>query len=224
MTIRIRSLPRVRPAPRSPANQRGIILAVTMIVLVIMLLSAIALIRSYGTSVGVAGNLAIRRDLVNQAERATGTVVSKFGTTGSLTTGLRDFNQVGFNYSACALPADVHGVPTLLSDTDANFANTNDLTPSPWTDPACISPVASGALDITDPVTQTVVRYVIDRQCVSTGDSSTQGCASTPISPTKYGCVNCSNVNPPTIPVYRLSIRASDPRGTRTYLQTTFSN
>lgn len=222
MHPRLLSSARRRP-PGAPARQRGIILAVTMIVLVIMLLSAIALIRSVGASVGVAGNLAIRRDLVNQGERAVGKAVSEFGSAGVLTTGLRAFNQPNFNYSACGLAVDVHGVPTLLSDIDANFGNTTDLT-APWTDTGCFSSVATTANDITDPVTNTVVRYVIDRQCVKTGDAGTLTCASTPITPTKYGCVACPIVNPPTIPVYRLSVRITDPKGARAYMQTTFSN
>ena len=49
-----------------PARERGVIMVITLIALVVLMIGGIALIRSFDTSMLLAGNLAFRRDLVNQ--------------------------------------------------------------------------------------------------------------------------------------------------------------
>jgi hypothetical protein len=214
----------------SRSRQDGVILAVTMIVLVILLVSSVALIRSFNASIAVSGSLALRRDLMNQAERAVNrVVVANFGVvspSAPINQAQRETNQPSFNYSACQLTVDVHGVPNILQDTDANFAGTSTLV-EPWGNSSCTSTaVGSTANDITDPQGNSgiVVRYVVDRLCANTGEYTSSNCASTPISPVRFRDANTPNINSPAIPIYRISIRAKDARGATTYLQTTFSN
>ena len=215
------------PVCRSGLNyqrQSGVILAVTLIVLVILLVTSVAMIRSFTASVGIAGSLANRRDLMNQGERAVATTLAAFApNTGPFTQGLRFLNQKTYNYSACQLPVDVHGVPTILSD-DANFENETDL--SGWNDSNCNNTqVAQVANDIgPDPTNHVTVRYVVDRLCVASGDGSNYHCTTTPAPAPPAGPPGTPPVVTPGYPVYRISIRATDERGSRTYLQTTFSN
>jgi type IV pilus assembly protein PilX len=51
-------------------RQRGVVLIFTLIILLILTIGAVALMRSMNTSLFSAGNLAFRRDLVNQGEQA----------------------------------------------------------------------------------------------------------------------------------------------------------
>jgi type IV pilus assembly protein PilX len=51
-------------------KQNGVILLVTLLALVIIMLSSLALVRSTDTNMILAGNYAFKRDVVNQAERA----------------------------------------------------------------------------------------------------------------------------------------------------------
>ena len=48
------------------SRQRGVIMIITLIALIVLLISGAALIRSFDTSMLLAGNLAFKRDLVNQ--------------------------------------------------------------------------------------------------------------------------------------------------------------
>ena len=50
------------------AAQRGVVLLYSLIALVIMLIAAIALVRSFQTSLFNAGNLGFKRDMRNQSE------------------------------------------------------------------------------------------------------------------------------------------------------------
>ena len=215
-------------AMRPKSGQSGIILAVTMIVLVIMLVSSVALIRSFNTSVGIAGALALRRDLVNQSEQATNRVTNHNFLLADplyITQGNRFLNRSASNYSACQLPVDVHGVPVLLSD-DAHFADSTDLSSEPWSDALCQSAVAVTSNDITETTNGggVMVRYVIDRLCAQTGAYSSTGCTTAPKSISKYKDQFSEYLNANRVPIYRISVRALDPRGGTTYLQTTFSN
>ena len=217
----------------SRSRQGGVILAVTMIVLVILLVSSVALIRSFNAAVSVSGALALRRDLVNQSERAVSYVTnSAFSTTGTnqLTQAMRFAPQSAFNYTPCQLPVDTHGVPTILSDTDANFTTTNDLTAEPWTvtnaSGSCQTAFTALANDIPDPTggTGITVRFVIDRLCSQPGDYGSTFCTTTPKSISKFKDQFSEYLNSTRTPVYRLSVRAIDPRGATTFVQTTFSN
>ena len=54
---------------RTARRQRGVSLLIALIGLMLMMLGAVAMVRSFGTSSVLAGNLAFRRDLTNQGER-----------------------------------------------------------------------------------------------------------------------------------------------------------
>jgi Tfp pilus assembly protein PilX len=69
------------PKSLRPARQRGVVLLFCLIVLVILLAGGVAVVRSMNTSLTSAGNLAFRRDLVNQGERAVSAVLAKFAST-----------------------------------------------------------------------------------------------------------------------------------------------
>jgi len=199
-------------------RERGVVLLFVMIGLVLLLISATALIRSLDVSLVNAGNLAFRRDLVNQAERTVPQVMTAF-TTGALSTSAAraDHLQSG-NYRASMLPVNGSGIPTALLD-DTTFAT-----------------VATTGNDITIADQGIRVRYVVDRLCNTTGDEKTIGTtqcmqADGGIPPGGSGSEmiraedsagTLSGAVAPQV-VYRISIRVDGPRATQAFLQTSFA-
>ncbi|MDP1647407.1 MAG: hypothetical protein Q8M01_04300 [Rubrivivax sp.] len=182
---------------------------VTLLALVIMLIGAVALMRSFNSSLFMAGNLAFKRDLVNQAERASAVVLPQL-TTGALNTlAARAASSTALNYSASVLGANDQGIPNaLLSAT--GFAAVG---------------VASNDIVVADQ--GVTVRYVIDRLCNGAGSEVTLGAAACTVGPTpdaRGG--SASEMNRATLPpqvLYRLSVRVDGPRNTQAFFQTTFA-
>lgn len=235
------AMSRLRPLPTARV-QRGAVLLFTLVALVIMLIAAVALIRSFNTSLSTAGNLAFKRDVQNQAERVMPGVLALMSGTGALaTTAQRAADRVALNYSATLLPTNEQGIPTVLLD-DAAFA-------AKWTradEQVLVNGVSTGVS----------IRYVIDRQCRNDGDEvllgkddcvqwldtalgnsgsnwqkpaelSIGGAAAAASAvgatgpSTAQGSAGVGAV-PPQV-VYRVSIRISGPRFTQAFFQTTFT-
>ena len=181
-------------------NQSGVIMLITLISLVIMLLASIALIRSTESNLMAAGNISFRRDVVNQAERAIPQIQTLFVTGALVSNAAREADSVANNYYASIQPSNTLGIPAALMDSSAATYNTNLITNSGVT-----------------------VRYLIDRMCLAgTTGVTAISCTLSTSTIDNTGCKRppCS---PGTIkPVYRISIRASGPRNTETFIQTTF--
>lgn len=188
-----------------PNRQRGIILIVTLFALIILMISGIALVRSFDSSLVLAGNMAFKRDLVNQGERGMAAAILSMNGSGALVSEItRQSDLVSSNYSASLLTTDVHGIPTILLNDDT------------WTT------AGMSAADIKDTVSGVTIRYVIDRLCAVSGAASTANCIVGSYGD-KGGTANVKRAAGITPPVYRISVRVTGPRNTQTYLQTTFS-
>jgi type IV pilus assembly protein PilX len=206
-------------APRQASRERGVVLLFALIALVVLLIAAVALMRSYNTSLSLAGNVAFKRDLQNQGERAMDVVLTAFRTGALSTNAARANNLQANNYSATMLTTNVQGIPTALqSDTAFNAVglSTNDISP-----------------DAT-----TKIRYVIDRMCSTTGDETAldtsvcvqadngvpSGTSATNLQGADRGPLSSGVKSAvPQAVVYRLTIRVSGPRDTRSFFQSTFS-
>ena len=135
------------PTPqRAGCSQRGVVLVVVLIALVVMLVASVALVRSFNTSLFTSGNLAFKRDLVNQGERAVPEVMKVLAPGGLLGTPLaRAKRDATLNYSATILESNPQGIPkALLGSGDAGFK------------PAKTIPVDDQRVTI---------HYVVDRLC-----------------------------------------------------------
>jgi Tfp pilus assembly protein PilX len=188
------------------ARQRGVVLIFSLIVLLILTIGAVALVRSMNSSLFSAGNMAFRRDLVNQGELAVSTVLAEFKAGGALVASATTAaDQPTLNYSSVQLPTNNQGVPTVLLN-DAAFAAT-------WT-----AGDLAGA-----PNTGVTIRYVIDRLCSAAGLSTAALCVQSSASPTGGTANHTAAVPPPTATVYRLSARVTGPRNTQVFLQTSFT-
>lgn len=195
--------------PRSPARrphvqrtrmaQRGVVLVITLIAMVVLLVGLAAILRGVDTSSLIVGNLAFRRDLTNRVEQAI--VTAKAAVAGGL--GTADVN--GSHYSATKLANGATGVPTIL-DNDSSY-NTK---------------YGSDTADSSD--SSIAMRYVIDRQCKSgTTTFLTSACEYTSTSSDIGGSSQKRQVNGGTRAIYRVSVRVTGPRSSVAYFQTTFA-
>lgn len=193
--------------PTMPARQNGIIVVFTLLAVVLLLIASVALVRSFDTSLNLAGNMAFKRDLVNQSERAIAKAIAvvSIGVLASDTT--RQTNSLTNNYFATTLGSEAHGIPTVLIDDSA------------WTTAGL-----TATADIVDTTSSVKVRYVIDRLCLSgTVASSTVNCAISALGADKGGTIWIKRAGGSSLPVYRISVRVTGPRNTQTYVQASIS-
>lgn len=209
-------------------TERGVVLITTLLILLVMLVGAVALVRSFDTSLVTAGNLSFKRDLAQQSELAVENILRDFRAAGPLATrATRGATDQSRNYSAVVLAANAQGIPLALLD--------NTLT-----DPKLGTVGTAADIDVGRGIT---LRYVVDRQCSEVGDDSTLGperCTLVPGGRVAGGSSSQwqraeqnSNVAAggagaglagaaPQYVVYRISIRATGPRGTQSFFQTTY--
>jgi Tfp pilus assembly protein PilX len=212
---------RTHRRPVRAQRQRGVVLLFSLIALVVLLIASVALMRSFNSSLFMSGNIAFKRDLQNQGERAVVDAMTQFRPGNPLSTaGGRAADSAPLNYSASILPTNAQGIPSDLALSDTAFA-------AKWT---------RGDIPVTGQAVS--IRYVIDRLCSTAGDETTLGASSCQLSntPAPAGgsasnllgadkaplCSTCSSAAPIGV-VYRLSIRVAGPRNTVAFFQSTFT-
>ncbi|MBL8327540.1 MAG: hypothetical protein JNJ71_01730 [Rubrivivax sp.] len=200
--------------PAAATRQRGAVLIFGLIALVVMLIGTAALVRSMNSSLFTAGNLAFKRDLTNQGERAIATVMDTVQTGALALEATREANNPANNYSASALPTNPQGIPlALLSDT-------------------ALAGVGVTSNDIAIADMGVTIRYVVDRLCATTGTATTDACAqadsNVPAGSSSSELMNLMDSSSGGLGavqsqvVYRVSIRVDGPRRTQSFFQTTF--
>ena len=199
--------PNVRPGRASRLalrrRQSGVVLLIALIAVVILAIGTVALFRSSDAALFNAGNLAFKRDMTNRGEL--GIVAAKTVlTSGALNLeSVRQNDQAASGYYATMQSTDKHGVPDNLVGLATAVLNTK--------------------IDGGDGIT---IYYMIDRLCTATGSTDpSNACVVSSIGSAKGGTVlpYRGQAQPPSVPVYRISVRVDGPRSTQTYLQTTVS-
>jgi type IV pilus assembly protein PilX len=208
-----------RARPPMARRQRGVVLIVSLLLLVVMLISAAALMRSTDLSLFQAGNIAFKRDLTHQAEKASKEILDAF-VNGALSDQIKQANTtVGLNYSAMRLPTGSRGIPDALLVDDVTFAS-----------------IGTTSKDIELPDQKVTIRYVIDRMCTEAGldtvlgpdkctladNNNVRGGSARKWQRAEIGSVGGAGANPQSV-VFRLSIRVTGPRNTQAFYQTTFT-
>lgn len=202
------------------SRQRGVVLVFALIALVIMLIGAVAMMRSINTTQFSIGNMGFKRDLTNQAERALTDVFAAVNTGPLSTLVAREASLKTSNYSATMLPSNSQGLPTALLS-DAGFLAVGDV---------------SKDIEVKDGAgvsTGVYIRYVIDRMAASAGPCGATTCvmASEVVAGGSFSEWNNAQNNngiggvgaAPPQPVYRVSVRVTGPRGTQSFFQSTFT-
>lgn len=194
----LKQIPHNHRSSGPASSQRGVVLVVTLIALVIMMIGAVALVRSFNTSLIAAGQLSFKRDLMNRGEVGLA-AAKKALTSGALNTDiLRQNNLLSANYFATLRSNNdnAQGVPKdLIKDTDF-----------------------TGTLSDTQ-VDGVSIRYIIERQCTTAGPFSPTTCSVFPKPAATSGGERKELVGAEYSPVYRITVRVQGPRNTTTYLQ-----
>lgn len=207
----------ILPKMHGRARERGVVLLFCLIILVILLAGGVAVVRSTDTALFGAGNLAFKRDLVNQGELAIARAMRQFDTGGALATATGNHVPAA-NYSAIQLRTNAHGIPEVLLK--KNSLTGSDVMGNTFT-PSGSAITGDGGV---------TVRYVIDRMCNATGAFSSIGnsrCVYTPSNTETTGGDQSQLSTPgpsiPSPPLYRVSVRVDGPRDTQVFLQASFT-
>lgn len=194
-------------------GQRGAVLPIALILMVLLVTSAAGLLRLIGASTDVARQVAFQRDAVNRGELAINAAIRQFeqgagghfaslANTGESASGVGS----GLAYSATALPTDSQGVPLVLksdSDYTTRFA----------------AVLGTSEIDSGDSMR---TRLVIDRLCSLEQPADANHCAVASTRATDQ-CSRCTSAGSPAVPVFRITARTRGARGIEAYVQTTFS-
>lgn len=195
------------PVSRSGRYQQGISMLMTLVALTVLMISAVAMVRSFGGSTLLATGLSFKRSALSSAEIGVDQAQYWFKTGQVLNTlSNRYTNQLAQNYFATQLASDSRGVPTVL------------LNDTAWAGAGLSGSDISAANNET-------VRYVIDRQCSSTGTPDSSFCLYMPVKPKadEKGTYNLKKVGSGQAVVYRVTVRVKDlTTGGVTFSQSTF--
>ncbi len=202
-------------ASRPRGAERGVIMVIALITLAIMMIGAVAAMRSMNASLTMAGNLGLKRDMANQAERAIRSAMSALNTSSVDLTA----SQTSLNYSAAMLSTSVEAIPTVLLGTAPSTvggygaaSNVIDLTTATSSSGGSTAPTAANMK----------LYYVVDRLCQSAGAMSSDTCLTS--SSLTQGGKKVGGLTEEPKPVYRVTVRVDGPRDAQSFYQATFSN
>lgn len=190
-------------------RQAGIIMVIALITLAIMMVGAVAALRSMNATLSSAGNVGMKRDMANQAEVALRRAMDAL----NAATGLES-DQTSLNYSASMLPVTPEGIPTVL-------IGSKPATLEDKGDKKNVVNLTTAAAFGTMTAPQVTMYYAIDRLCQSAGPMSSLTCL-TGSSTTQFGNSNVTLGNS-TKPLYRVTVRVDGPRGAQSFYQATLS-
>ncbi len=190
-------------------GQAGIIMVIALITLAIMMIGAVAALRSMNASLAGAGNVGMKRDMANQAEVALRRAMDALN--GLAATTASDPSK---NYSAKMLAVTPEGIPSVLVgrspstlDGVGSASNVVDLT-------------AKSALgEYTGP--QVTMYYVVDRLCKDEGSLSSLNCLTASVQ--QQGGNSGQPLPSETAPLYRVTVRVDGARGAQSFYQATMS-
>jgi Tfp pilus assembly protein PilX len=189
-----------RGKPR--ARQQGVVLVIALIVLVAMMLTGIALVRSVDTTNIVAGNLAFQQAATHSGDTGVeGAIACLAGLTSA---------QLQINQSSCGyIAAGAAGVPGAGVSWDSYWGSALDSSSQ------TVTTSNAGNLDNAG----NLVKYVIHRLCTNTGAPTRSACASPPTYDTTSGKQGPPILNPVLLIQYRITARIAGPRSTVSYVQ-----
>lgn len=209
-----RSMPRYMQSSLR-GNQRGVVLVIALIVLVVMTLAGISLVRSVDTSNMIAGNLAFQQSATHAGDRAIEEAIKWLEDCHGarvICTANPPFNSdPGTGYSA-------DGTSIVNPHMPAPGQSWDDY----WTTNIQTLLVNNSVVMGTDAAGNTPA-YIIDRLCQNAGSPTGGGsCAKSPQLFTNEGQGQESGEPPlklPSLVYYRITVRTTGPRNTVSYIQ-----
>jgi len=190
-------------APRLPSRERGTVLLVALILLVVLTLAGIALVRSVSTSNVIAGNLAFQQAATHSADAGVETAVA-----------FLEANSAGATLQSNILTGGGTRYVAVRQDPAAGQS---------WDAYWNATLAASGAVNtLPADAAGNTVSYVIHRLCNATGAPTYPGCSASPVDTGAGGNSFGAGVIQLTSPrqvYYRVTARVAGPRNTLSYVQ-----
>ena len=185
------------PPPNMAGRQRGAVLLIALVILVVMTLSALALIRSVNMTNLIAGNLAFRESALLSSERSTETALTWLASADAAT--LYDVSASNGYQAVRADPA----------------------TGQSW-DAFWIATLAAQSVTGTVDIAGNTVSYAIQRLCDATDSPQTVNCAKSPSTNVGGSQSGGSSIflGSGSQVYYRITTRVAGPRNTTAYTQT----
>jgi hypothetical protein len=193
----------------APRRERGIVVFVALIAVVLMSLAAVGLMRTVHTNTIVVGNLAFRQAAMAMSTAAVEKAVYDMFPPTATIADLRD-SVPARNYFSFRQPGEnAQGIPVALQGAN----------PPPG------YPVGAQVItDPNDPTGQTQARYIVERMCLSTIPPTTEAKAQyCEMIPPKQSAGTTGNIpigiNVPDIPYYRMTVRVDGPNNSVSFSQ-----
>ncbi len=194
-------------------RQRGVVLAVVLVVLVVMMLGSVSLLNSVDTSALLSGNIGFKRDSINSAGGGLNKAFESMKTA--------DFRANQDSVAGCPPPAGTGTACTAASkwaalnfyprilETDENGVPLIIKNKTQFDSMFKIAPVKSNGNEM---------RFLIERMCETYGPSSKVTCVLSTESPLG-GDEKAGKPGSTASPVYRVTVRTDGVRNSQTYVQ-----
>jgi Tfp pilus assembly protein PilX len=192
---------RHRPPRRLADRERGIVVFVALIAVVLLSLAAVALMRSVHTSTLVVGNLAFRQAAMSVSTAAVETAVyDMFPPTATIANLINDDLNRNY-YASLQAGEDARGVPAVLQSVGAY----------------------PGSFKVLSDASGNSARYVIERMCVAAAAGKAASSVECEMIPPKQSMGQTANeqygIPLPRVPYYRLTVRVDGPNNSVTFGQ-----
>lgn len=195
-------------------RQRGVVLFVALIALVVMSLAAVALIRSVDTNTIIAGNLALKHSALVASDRGVETAIDWLTVKYATPTDLNVDNAGNANdgYYATYLTLDLDD-PAVLKDDNTWAANKS------------AEAIGTGIAGGTETASGNNIRYIIQRMCSDAVAPEAEKCV---LGDSASPDIDHSNLPDPELeelppnqpsPIYRITTRVQGVKNTVSYAQ-----
>jgi molybdopterin-biosynthesis enzyme MoeA-like protein len=176
-------------------RQRGFVVIVALVAVLVMALSAAALLRSAETTMAVTGNLGFMQSSLAASDHAVEHVVAMLFELRLVAD--TDVDDPAHGYFASRQPGEnSRGVPRSLQAI-ANY------------------PPAAPVLDAGE---GNAVRFVVERMCLTPGPPAADNCVLSPAAETT-STASVAVAEPPQVPLFRLSVRVDGAAGASQFVQ-----
>ncbi|MDP2247590.1 MAG: hypothetical protein Q8J65_05615 [Nitrosomonadales bacterium] len=203
-------------------RQRGVVLFIALVALLVMSLAAVALIRSVDTNTMIAGNLALRQSALASSDRGAETAMNWLEAKALAGLAQLDGNNAAEGYYATYYPTiDANGDGVINQKDDILFAKS--LVDN------------SGIVDTANDGQGNAIRYIVQRMCLNPkppaniddkADPDYNKCMlgepeiGTSSKKVKPGPGAGAIVDTSQSPIYRVTVKVTGPKNTVSYTQT----
>lgn len=193
-------------------RQRGVVLFIALIALVVMSLAAVALIRSVDTNNMIAGNLALKHSALVSSDRGVETAVTWISTKALNVTDL-DVDNAAEGYYATYLTPNLEDPVVLKADATWDVNKTANAT-------------GVGIIAGTEVSSSNNIRYIVQRMCREAAPPTAEKCllGDAEIGTGSRGVKDATEagakIDALQSPMYRITTRVAGAKNTFSYAQT----